>query len=454
MEGNLIDIESRQCKSSRKLRVIHVEIADLKPDPHNPRLHSPKQIRQIAASVEKFGFLVPVIVDYRKMIIAGHGRVQAAKLLGWSVVPAVQVEYLSEPERRAFALADNQLTLSAVWDDRLLAEQLRELSRSDLDFSLELTGFEMGEIDLRIESLNQASNSKDDSADHLPESENLPAVTRPGDLWSLGDHRLYCGNALDLNCYASLMDGGKASAVISDVPYNLRIAGNVSLGAVQRREFPMASGEMSEAEFREFLTSCCSLFAQHSLPGSLHYLFIDWRHLAEMLSVGLRVYSEFKNLCVWAKDAAGMGSFYRSQHELICVFKNGQEPHRNNVQLGQFGRNRTNLWSYPCARAFACRSEEEGNLAALHPTVKPVALVADAMLDCTARRDIVLDAFLGSGTTVIAAERTGRRCYGIELDPLYVDVIVRRWQGFTRSAALHVHTSKTFDEIQAERASG
>jgi DNA modification methylase len=270
----------------------------------------------------------------------------------------------------------------------------------------------------------------------------------------LGEHRLYCGSALDANSYAALMDGRKASAVISDLPYNLPISGNVSLRAIKRREFPMASGEMSEAEFREFLTSCCSLLAQHSLPGSLHYLFIDWRHLAEMLSVGLRVYSEFKNLCVWAKDAAGMGSFYRSQHELICVFRYGRERHRNNIQLGQFGRNRSNLWSYPCARAFARRSEEEANLAALHPTVKPVALVADAMLDCTARRDIVLDGFLGSGTTVIAAERTGRRCYGIELDPLYVDVIVRRWQDFTRSAALHVHTSKTFDETQAERASG
>jgi DNA modification methylase len=450
----LVDVESKRRKLSRKLTVSLLQITDLKPDPHNPRLHSPKQIRQIARSIERFGFLVPVVIDSGKAIIAGHGRIQAAKLLGWSEVPAIQVEHLSEPERRAFALADNQLTLNAEWDDRLLAEQLRELSLLELDFSLELTGFEMGEIDLRIESVNQSNDSKDDIADRLPEHRHGTAVCKLGDLWLLAEHRLYCGNALDRNSYAALMDGRKATVVISDVPYNVRIAGNVSLGAIKRREFPMASGEMSEAEFSGFLTRCFSLFAQHSRPGSLHYIFIDWRHLREMLSAGRRVYSEYKNLCVWAKDAAGMGSFYRSQHELICVFKHGRERHRNNVQLGQFGRNRTNLWSYPSPRSFARKSEEEGNLAALHPTVKPVALIADAIMDCTARGDIVLDGFLGSGTTVIAAERTGRRCYGLELDPVYVDVIVRRWQDFTRSPALHAPSRKTFDQIQAERASG
>jgi ParB/Sulfiredoxin domain len=305
----LIDMKSGRRQPSRQLTVMHAEIADLRPDPHNPRLHSPKQIRQIARSIEQFGFLVPVIIDSSKMIIAGHGRVQAVKLLGWSVVPAVQVEHLSEPERRAFALADNQLTLNAVWDDRLLAEQLRELSRLDLDFSLELTGLEMGEIDFRIESLNQVNHSKDDGADRLPESENLSAVSKPGDLWLLGQHRVYCGSALDRSSYKALMDARKASAVISDVPYNVPISGNVSLGAVKHREFPMASGEMNEPEFSEFLTSCCSLLAQHSLPGALHYLFMDWRHLAEMLSAGFRIFSAFENLCVWAKDAAGMGSF-------------------------------------------------------------------------------------------------------------------------------------------------
>jgi hypothetical protein len=434
--------------------IVYRKIADLKLDPGNPRLHRERQIKQIARSIKAFGFNVPVLVNKNLRVIAGHGRIMACQNLGWTEVPTILLDHLTEAQACAFMIADNRLTEIAVWDDRLLAEQLQQLSLLELDFSLELTGFEIGEIDLRIESLNQSNDSNDDRADRLPERREVPAVSEPGDLWLLAEHRLYCGNALERDSYAALMDGRKATVVISDVPFNVRIAGNVSLGAIKRREFPMASGEMSEAEFSGFLTSCCALFAQHSLPGSLHYLFIDWRHLPEMLSAGRRVYAEFKNLCVWAKDAAGMGSFYRSQHELICVFKHGRERHRNNVQLGQFGRNRTNLWSYPCPRSFARTSEEEGNLAALHPTVKPVALIADAIMDCTSRGDIVLDGFLGSGTTIIAAERTGRRCYGMELDPLYVDVIVRRWQDFTRSPARHAHRRKTFDQIQTERAGG
>jgi DNA modification methylase len=440
-------------RPQRKPAIIFRKTRDLKLDPSNPRLHSERQIKQLAGSIKAFGFNVPVLVDSNLRVIAGHGRIRAAEKLGCSEIPTILLDHLTEPQARAFMIADNRLSEIAVWDDRLLAEQLKQLSVLELDFSLEATGFEMGEIDLRIESLNQYSGPKDDSADRLAERGNLPAITRPGDLWLLGQHRVYCGSALDPNSYAALMDGRKAAAIISDVPYNLRISGNVSLAALKCREFPMASGEMSEAEFREFLTNCCSLFAQHSLPGALHYLFIDWRHLAEMLSVGFRIYSAFENLCVWAKDAAGMGSFYRSQHELICVFRYGRERHRNNIQLGQFGRNRSNLWSYPRARSFA-RKSEEANLTALHPTVKPVALIADAIMDCSSRRDIVLDGFLGSGTTVIAAERTYRRCYGIELDPLYVDVILRRWQDFTRSAGLHAHTGKSFDEIQTERAGG
>jgi hypothetical protein len=353
--------------------IVYRKIADLKLDPGNPRLHSGRQIKQIAASTKAFGFNVPVLVDRNLQVIAGHGRIRAAQNLGRSELPTMLLDHLTEAQARAFMIADNRLTEIAAWDDRLLAEQLQQLSLRELGFSIELTGFDMGEIDLRIESLKESDDSEDDSADRLPERENLPTVSKAGDLWLLGAHRVLCGSALDHSSYSTLMDGRKAAAVISDVPYNLRISANVSLGAVKRREFPMASGEMSEAEFREFLTSCCSLFAQHSLPGSLHYLFIDWRHLPEMLSAGLGVYSEFKNLCVWTKDAAGMGSFYRSQHELICVFKHGRERHRNNIQLGQFGRDRSNLWSYPCARSFARRSEEEGNLAALHPTIKPVA---------------------------------------------------------------------------------
>jgi DNA modification methylase len=347
-------------------------------------------------------------------------------------------------------IADNRLTENSVWDDRLLAEQLKDLAVLDLDFSLEATGFEMGEIDLRIESLTSEAEEEDDPADAIPAATNVPAVSRAGDLWVLGQHRVFCGSALDESSYETLMGKKKAAMVFTDPPYNVPIEGNVSgLGAIHHREFAMASGEMNEAEFTGFLLRSCSLLASHSASGSIHFICMDWRHMAEVLSAGRQAYTELKNLCVWAKDNAGMGSFYRSQHELVFVFKSGAEHHRNNIQLGQFGRNRSNVWRYPGANSFS-RSGDEGNLLALHPTVKPVALVADAIMDCSARGDVVLDNFLGSGTTVMAAERTGRRCYGLEIDPLYIDTIVRRWQAYTGDSARHVASGRSFNEIAME----
>jgi DNA modification methylase len=374
----------------------------------------------------------------------------AARQLGWTEVPTVCLSHLSEAQARAYMIADNRLTENSTWDENLLAKQLRDLAELDLDFSLETTGFEMGEIDLRIEQLNADSEGEPDHADDLSGLSNGPPVSRLGDLWLLRGSRVYCGSALDASAYSTPMDGQPANAVFTDPPYNVRISGNVSgLGTVQHREFAMASGEMTEAEFTGFLREALSLFARNSVDGSLHFVCMDWRHLSEMLAAGNATYSEFMNLCVWAKDNAGMGSFYRSQHELIFVFKNGRAKHRNNVQLGRFGRNRTNVWRYPSAHSLS-RSGDEGNLLAMHPTVKPVAMIADAIMDCTARRDIVLDGFLGSGSTVIAAERTARRCYGFELDPLYVDTIVRRWQSFTRDSARHAMSGRSFDQMEGE----
>ena len=436
--------------AKRRLAIVYLPIADLKLDPTNPRLHSPRQIHQIARSVESFGFNVPVLIDSTLKIIAGHGRVLACRQLGWSEVPTIRLEHLSEAQTRAYMIADNRLTEISIWDDKVLAEQLKDLAELDLDFSLEATGFTMGEIDLRIEQLDTDPQVEPDIADDLSGISKGPAVSRPGDLWLLGEHRVYCGSALDESTYAALMDGDRAHAVFSDPPYNVRIDGNVSgLGTVRHREFAMASGEMTEAEFTGFLMKAFSLFIRNSVDGSLHFLCMDWRHLSEMLAAGNATYTEFMNLCVWAKDNAGMGSLYRSQHELIFVFKNGRAKHRNNVQLGQFGRNRTNVWRYPSARSLS-RSGDEGNLLAMHPTVKPVAMIADAIMDCTARRDIVLDGFLGSGSSLIAAERTSRRCYGLELDPIYVDTIIRRWQAFTRGDARHQLTVKTFRDMEAE----
>ena len=431
-----------------RIKIVFKQIADLQLDPRNPRAHSPRQVRQIACSIDSFGFNVPVLVDGSGRVLAGHGRIMACKELGWSEVPTIRLEHLSEAQARAFMIADNRLTENSVWDDRLLAEQLKELSILDLDFSIEATGFEMGEIDLRIEGLT--STAEQDEADDLASLPPGPPVSRLGDEWLLGDHRVLCGSALEAASYKTLMKGEEAGLIFSDPPYNVRIQGNVSgLGATRHREFAMASGEMTQAEFADFLLRALSLFANNSVEGSLHFLCMDWRHMQELLSAGRTVYSELKNLCVWAKDNAGMGSLYRSQHELIFVFKHGRKPHRNNIMLGMHGRNRSNLWTYPCASSFS-RSGDEGNLLGLHPTVKPVAMIADAIMDATARRDIVLDGFLGSGTTLIAAERTGRRCFGLELDPLYIDTIVRRWQAFTRNEARHAVSGKSFANIEAE----
>jgi DNA modification methylase len=370
-------------------------------------------------------------------------------MLGLKEIPTICVEHLTHDQMKAFAIADNKLTDNSTWDEALLRQQLKALAAVELEFSIEATGFEMGEIDLLIEGLEPNDEGEPNATDSIPDQPGT-RVSSLGDLWELGKNRVLCGNALDAETYSLLMGTRRAGVVFTDPPYNVAIAGHASgLGKKQHRDFAMASGEMSEAEFTDFLSSVCKLMVRHSREGSIHFICMDWRHLGELLTAGKEAYDEFKNLCVWTKPNGGMGSMYRSQHELVFVFKSGRESHRNNIQLGQFGRYRTNVWHYPGANSFS-RSTEEGNLLELHPTVKPVALVADAIMDCSARGDIVLDPFLGSGTTVIAAERTGRICYGIELDPEYVDVIVRRWQVFTGLSAKHTSSRRTFSELESE----
>jgi DNA modification methylase len=432
------------------LAVVDRAIGELKRDPANPRLHSKKQIRQIANSIETFGFNVPVLVDAELKVIAGHGRLLACRELGWTEVPTLCLDHLTPAQARAFTIADNRLTEIATWDDRLLAQQLKDLSLLGLDFSLEVTGFEVAEIDLRIASLDDMPEQDDDPADAVPEVSAGPPLGKIGDLWLLGHHRVLCGNALDPEAFTALLGEERAMMVFTDPPYNVPINGHASgLGAIHHRPFVMAAGEMDKAEFTAFLGQALRNLAAFSAVGSLHYICMDWRHLEELLAAGAENYGELKNLCVWVKDNAGMGSLYRSQHELILVFKERGGAHRNNIQLGQFGRNRSNVWNYPGANSLA-HSGGEGNLLALHPTVKPVAMVADAILDCTERGGIVLDAFLGSGTTMIAAERTGRRCYGLELDPVYVDTAIRRWQMLTGGKARHAASSHLFDDLAGE----
>ena len=431
----------------KQLAVRLTPLTELKFYYRNPRIHPRSQIRQIAHSIETFGFVVPALVDARGSIIAGHGRIAAAELLGWTAVPTISLHHLTESQAKAFMLADNRLTENCTWDDRLVAEHLKELSLAELDFSLEVTGFDMAEIDLRIEGLTE--QPEDDPADSLlPQPRSESTVTRVGDLWLLGRHRVHCASALEKASYEALMQTAKAAMVFTDPPYNVAIEGNVSgLGATHHREFAMASGEMDEAEYTAFLSQACSNLAANSTRGALHFIFVDWRHIGELLAAGRNVYTELKNVCVWVKNHTGMGALYRSRHELIFVFKRGGAPHRNNVMLGRYGRDRTNVWLYPGPRT----PSDEGNLLVCHPTVKPVRLVADAILDCTARGDIVLDGFLGSGTTVIAAERTARRCYGLEIDALYVDTTVRRWQAYTGEEARHASSARSFSELEAER---
>lgn len=438
-------------RAQGRLAVTERPIATLKPSSSNPRRHGKRQIKQLAGSIAAFGFNVPVLIDADSKIIAGHARVLAAKQLGWAEVPTIMLEHLTEAQATAIAIADNRLSDLSRWDDRLLAGVMLELSQQDLSFDLEATGFTMGEIDLMIEGIEIDGDPPDDPADELPPAG--PALTQDGDLWQCGPHLVLCGDARDQAAYERLMGAERAAMIFGDPPYNVPINGHAGgNGAVHHREFAMASGEMTEADFTAFLTTICRNLVTNSTDGSLHYLCMDWRHLGEMLAAGRATYNELKNLCVWAKDRAGMGSFYRSQHELVFVFKSGRAPHRNNIELGRFGRDRSNLWRYPAIAGM--RHGEEGDLLAVHPTIKPVRLVADAILDCTARGDIVLDPFLGSGTSLIAAERVGRRCHGIEIDPRYVDAAVLRWQAWTGQPAVHVASGRCFDDLAWEAGHG
>ena len=423
---------------------------DLIPYSNNARSHSKKQLRKLANSIRTFGFLIPIVVDPHGEIIAGHGRLEAAKLLGLETVPTIRIDHLTEEMKRAFRMADNQIATLAGWDEKLLAIELQELSELDLDFDLEASGFETPEIDLLIEGLDEDEEA--DASDDLPEIPNDQAVvTGIGDLWLLGEHRLLCASALEMGSFEALMAGDTAELGFTDPPYNVPINGHVcGQGRIRHDDFVMAAGEMSEAEFVEFLFTSLRLMAANSADGAIHFVCMDWRHQYEMLTAGRRVYSELKNLCVWAKTNAGMGTFYRSQHELVFAFKVGTAPHINNFELGQYGRHRSNVWTYAGINSFGTGRLDE---LAMHPTVKPLAMVADAIKDCSRRNGIVLDPFVGSGTTILAAEKTGRKAYALELDPRYVDVAVRRWQEFTGSCARHAVSGLTFDEL-AHRGSG
>jgi DNA modification methylase len=430
----------------KTLAIKYKDPRKLNPRLKNPRTHTPRQIKQIAASITEFGFINPVLLDSSDGIVAGHARVLAAISLGMTDVPTVRVDHLSPTQIRAYVIADNRLAEKAGWDPTLLALELQELSIQP-NFDVTVTGFEMAEIDLVI---GDVSGNEPDEADSIPEIDrSAPAVSRPGDCWQIGDHFLLCGDALKALSYERLLHGKRAQMVFTDPPYNVRIAGNVSgLGKARHREFAMASGEMNPRDFTNFLRRALTNLAEFSVDGSIHFVCMDWRHIRELADAGEDVYTELKNICVWSKSNAGMGSLYRSAHEFIFVYKSGRAKHINNVELGRFGRSRTNIWEYAGMSSFG--KDRDATLAG-HPTPKPLALVSDAILDCSKRGGIILDAFAGSGTTLLAAEKTGRRGYGIELDPHYTDLVIRRFGEVYGLEAVHVDSDLSFDRVRIER---
>ena len=408
----------------------------LRPWAKNARTHSRKQVKQIAESIRTFGFTNPVLIDAEGTILAGHGRVEAAKLIGLERVPCIRIEHMTPAQKRAYVLADNKLALNAGWDDQILAEELRALSEIDLAFDIDVTGFAIAEIDSLVEGL--VPEEPGDPDDDVVLEDGIASRVRPGDIWQLGPHRLVCGSALERQVVAALMDGEIARMVFTDPPYNVPIDGHVgNSGKIKHREFAMASGEMSKTEFQTFLTTAFKNLASYSVDGSIHFVCMDWRHVDEMLVAGGRAYTELKNLIVWVKDNGGMGTFYRSRHELIFAFKNGTAPHINSFDV----------WQYRGVNTLkAGRMDELG----LHPTVKPVQMIADAIKDVSGRGDIVLDLFGGSGSTLIAAHKIGRRARLSVLDAFGCDRIIRRWEGFAEDdaelIACGIDTARVFRE--------
>ena len=423
------------------LAVTYRAIADLKPHQQNSRTHTRSQIKLVAGSIGAYGWTNPILIDDNDNVIAGHARLEAAKLLGMVEVPTICLSHMTPAQKRAYIIADNRMNeVAGSWDRKILSLEHQAIRLMDPDFDISSTGFSLDDVEIMIDGLTVCREDEAVAPDRSP-----PPISQVGDLWALGDHRILCGNALLSSSFKTLLGEERAQLVITDAPYNVRIKGNVS-GSGKHSEFVMASGEMSQKEFAAFLTAAFRNLIAFSLDGSIHLLFMDWRHVMEMVDATAQ-YSEMKNLICWNKQSAGMGTFYRSKHELIWAMKNGKARHINNFGLGDKGRHRTNVWDYPGLAGFAAGRAEE---LAMHPTVKPVAMIADALKDCSRKGGIVLDCFGGSGTTLIAAEQTGRRARLIELDPAYVDVTIRRWEADTGGKAILVQKGRLFTELKKE----
>jgi DNA modification methylase len=453
MESTMNELSPKPPRNAIKkplgLKIETVKISSIKPADKNANIHPDEQIELIERSMARFGPVNPPLIDENNRIINGHGRVEGARKAGMETIEVIRVSHLSDKEKKALAIVDNRISELSYFDFGILREHFEELEADpEISLDMSLLGFSDAEVD-EIMSIN-------DDAAQEPEEERLPVidrsetVTRPKDVFEIGNHRLGCGDIRDKACVARVMQDEKADCVFTDPPYNVAIPGNVcGSGGIHHPEFLMASGEMSPQEFQTFLTDSLEMLAWFSRDGSIHFVCMDWRHLLELYSAARQVYDEQKNLISWVKTNAGMGTFYRSQHEPIGVYKKGKGRHVNNFGLGENGRYRTNVWTYPGVNSFG---PQQADLA-LHPTVKPTALVADALRDVTRRGDIVLDGFAGSGTTLLAAEKTHRRARLIELDPWYCDIICLRAKNVLGLDARLLETGETFDEVKRRRSS-
>lgn len=409
------------------LNIQNIEIARIREYKNNPKLHNRVQITKIRESIREFGFINPVLLDENLEIIAGHGRMAAARDMGMRDVPAIILSHLTDAQKRAYRIADNKLTELGKWSIELLNLEFTELSKLDTNFDLGITGFETSEIDLILDG----DGTSDPKNDIIPPLNDADRRCKRGDIWRLGRHTIVCGDALKSDSYAAIMGDTKSQMVLTDAPYNVRVKNIGSMGKIKHDEFAMASGEMTSDEFTEFLGTFMRHAKDYSADGSLHYFFMDWKHVREISTAAASIYDEFKNICVWNKTNGGMGSLYRSKHELCFIYKSGHAPHINNIELGAHGRYRTNVWDYAGANAFGGAKDD----LKLHPTVKPVTMLRDAILDVTRRDDIVLDCFLGSGSTLIACELTGRACRGIEIEEKYCDITIKRFETLTGQQA-------------------
>jgi DNA modification methylase len=435
--------KSRASGNATPSQIEMVPLSTLRLAERNARTHSQSQIRQLAEAISEFGFINPIIVDGRRKIIAGHARAASAKLLGLKSVPTIAVTNLSETEIRAYMLADNKLAEKSGWDREMLALEFEALQVAlpDIGLDLKITGFDVGEIE---SVMSDFAENRPDPNDEIPDMDEA-VTSKTGDIFILGGHRIMVGDARNRDDYAELMGSEVAEMAFLDPPYNVKINGHVGgRGRTKHREFAHASGEMTSPQFTQFLKESLGTTVRYVKDGAIVYVCMDWRHSPKLLEAGSSVFDELKNICVWSKSNAGQGSFYRSQHEFVFVFKRGKAPHTNTFELGQHGRNRSNLWQYAGVNSFRAGRMDELKM---HPTVKPVALIADAMKDCSRRGSIILDSFAGVGSSMLAAEQVGRRAFCIEIDPRYVDTAVRRWQRMTRKDAILESNGQAFDDL-------